>query len=73
MIEKKVSVGRPRFSVDFALILHFRETRHFGWYKVAREYTIRTGDYISKETCKRRYNEVTVVKAKKARKGVPKI
>ena len=47
--------GRPRVSVDFALILHLRRDRGFGWRRVAREYINETGQYISRWTCKRRY------------------
>lgn len=48
---------RRRLSVDFGLILHLREVENFGWYSVAREYTKRTGQDISTETCRRRYHE----------------
>jgi hypothetical protein len=44
--------------VDFALILHLRESCNLGWSRVAREYTREMRQYISKETCKRRYAEV---------------
>ena len=55
MIVKKVSVGRPRLLVDFGLILDLRENENLGWSRVAGEYIKRTGQYISKQTCKRRY------------------
>ena len=57
MTTKKVLVGRPRLEVDFGLILDLREGENLGWSKVAREYTKRTGQYMSKQTCKRRYEE----------------
>ena len=56
MIAKK-AVGRPRLLVDFGLILDLRENGNLGWSRVAGEYIKRTGQYISKQTCKRRYIE----------------
>lgn len=50
--------GRPRFLLDFVLILHLREVENLGWTGVAREYTKRTGQDISPESCRRRYNAV---------------
>lgn len=58
MITKKVSVGRPRLLVDFGLILDLRENENLGWFRIATEYTRRTRQYISKQTCKRRYIEL---------------
>jgi hypothetical protein len=58
MMTKKVSVGRPRVLVDFGLILDLRENENLGWFRIAKEYTSRTGQYISKQTCKRRYIEL---------------
>ena len=52
-----IESGRPRLKVDFALVLRLREDDHLGWSRVAKEYTKTTGQYISKETCKRRYEE----------------
>jgi hypothetical protein len=49
--------GRPRLEVDFALILRLRDEQHLGWSKMAQEYRRITGQYISKETMKRRYYE----------------
>ena len=57
MMTNKVLSGRPRLLVDFGLILDLREVQNLGWYRVASEYTKRTGQYISKQTCKRRYDE----------------
>ena len=54
---KMLVSGRPRFLLDFALILHFREIENLSWTGVAREYAKRTGQGISPETCRRRYNE----------------
>jgi hypothetical protein len=58
-----VQSGRPRLSVDYGLILALREKEHLGWSRVAAEYIRRTGQYISKQTCKRRYAEVKSGKA----------
>ena len=55
--ESLIESGRPRLKVDFALILRLREYNNLGWSRVAKEYTKATGQYISKETCKRRYEE----------------
>ena len=55
---ERIVYGRPRLSVDFALILHLRERCNLGWSRVAREYTKEMGQYISKETCKRRHLEI---------------
>ena len=47
----------PRLLGDFGLILDLRENENLGWSRVAGEYIKRTGQYISKQTCKRRYIE----------------
>ena len=49
--------GRPRKTVRIGLVLDLREEEGLGWGRVATEYTRRTGDFISKQTCKRRYYE----------------
>ena len=59
MSKSLVQSGRPRLLVDFGLILDLREKENLGWSRVAREYTRRTGQYVSKQACKRRYEEVT--------------
>ena len=56
--ELLIESGRPRLKVDFALVLRLREHDNLGWSRVAKEYTRITGQYISKETCKRRYEEL---------------
>lgn len=55
--EPLIESGRPRLKVDFALVLRLREHDNLGWFRVAKEYIRRSGQYISKETCKRRYEE----------------
>ena len=59
MSKSFIQSGRPRLLVDFGLVLDLREKENLGWSRVAREYTRRTGQYVSKQTCKRRYEEVT--------------
>ncbi len=59
MSKSLIQSGRPRLMVDFGLLLDLREKENLGWSRVAREYTRRTGLYISKQTCKRRYEEIT--------------
>ena len=59
MSEVPIQSGRPRLLVDFGLILDLRERAKLGWSRIAQEYTRKTGQYISKQTCKRRYKEVT--------------
>jgi hypothetical protein len=58
MIGKKIVVGRPRLSVDFAIVLRMRETDHLGWSRMAKAYIDKTGQYISRDTIKRRYLEI---------------
>jgi hypothetical protein len=57
MTDKKVEVGRPRISVDFAIVLRMRDTQHLGWSRLAEAYREITGQYISRDTIKRRYIE----------------
>jgi len=59
MSKSSIQSGRPRLLVDYGLLLDLRERENLGWDRVAREYTGRTGQYVSKQTCKRRYEEVT--------------
>ena len=60
MTGKKVEVGRPRKEVDFAIVLRMREERNLGWSKMAEAYRELTGQYISRDTIKRRYLEAVV-------------
>lgn len=53
----KVIMGRPRLAVDFGAILALREGQHLGWRRVAARYIEKTGEFISPQTCKRRYLE----------------
>ena len=52
-----ISSGCPRKKVNYGLLLDLRIKENLGWSRVAMEYTRRTGDYISKQTCRRRYDE----------------
>jgi len=50
-------MGRPKLSVDFAIVLRMRDDRNLGWSRMAEEYRKLTGEYISRDTMKRRYLE----------------
>ncbi|MFC1987318.1 hypothetical protein ACFLVH_02080 [Chloroflexota bacterium] len=50
-------MGRPRLSVDFAIVLHMRDGQNLGWSRMAEEYRKVSGEYISRDTMKRRYFE----------------
>ncbi len=54
---KKIVVGRPRISVDFATVLRLRDEGYLGWSRMAEQYRKLTGQYISRDTIKRRYFE----------------
>jgi hypothetical protein len=57
MENQKVQTGRPRVKVDFAIVLRMRDTDNLGWSRMARAYIEETGQYISRDTMKRRYLE----------------
>jgi len=57
MAGKKILVGRPRLSVDFAIVLRLRDMENMGWSRMAQAYRKITGQYISRDTIKRRYLE----------------
>ena len=63
MTTQKAVVGRPRLSVDFAIVLRMRDEQNLGWSRMAEAYREVTGQYISRDTIKRRYLEA------KARQG----
>ena len=48
---------RPRLSVDFAIVLRLRDVDNLGWSRMAEVYREITGQYISRDTIKRRYLE----------------
>ena len=50
-------MGRPRLSVDFAIVLRLRDDQKLGWSRMAEVYRKLTGEYVSRDTMKRRYFE----------------
>ena len=62
MADKKILVGRPRLSVDFAIVLRMRDEENLGWSRMAEEYRKLTGEYVSRDTMKRRYLEARLQK-----------
>ena len=52
-----IKPGRPRLNVDYALVLRLRDAEHLGWTRGAEEYRKRTGQWISRDSFKRRYYE----------------
>ncbi len=57
MTGEKIIVGRPRLSVDFAIVLRLRDVENLGWSRMAEAYREISGQYISRDTMKRRYLE----------------
>ncbi len=57
MFDKRIVVGRPRVLVDFAIVLRMRDMENMGWSRMAETYRGITGQYISRDTIKRRYLE----------------
>jgi len=57
MKRQEILVGRPRVSVDFAIVLRLRDEQNLGWSRMAVAYRKFTGQYISRDTIKRRYLE----------------
>jgi len=57
MLDKRILVGRPRVLVDFAIVLRLRDVDNLGWSRMAETYRGITGQYISRDTIKRRYLE----------------
>ncbi|MCX6003033.1 MAG: hypothetical protein NTX46_01100 [Chloroflexi bacterium] len=54
----RISEGRPRVTVDYAILLRLREAEHFGWSQMAKAYRKMTGQFVSRDTLKRRYLEI---------------
>jgi hypothetical protein len=50
-------MGRPRLKVDFAIVLRMHDGQNLGWSRMAEEYRKLSGEYISRDTMKRRYFE----------------
>ncbi len=57
MDAQKVQTGRPRISVDFAIVLRLRHHEKLGWSRLANRYREITNQYVSRDTLKRRYLE----------------
>ena len=55
----KIQMGRPRLSVDFAIVLRLRDEDNLGWSRMAEAYRKLTGQYVSRDTMKRRYLEAS--------------
>lgn len=58
-----IKPGRPRLEVDSALVLRLREVENLGWSRGAEVYRKRTGQWISRDTFKRRYYEAKAAKS----------
>ena len=54
-----IEMGRPRLVVDFAIVLRMRDSQNLGWSRMAEEYRKLSGEYISRDTIKRRYFEAS--------------
>ena len=62
-----IKAGRPRVEVDSATVLRLRDVEHLGWLRGAEEYRKRTGQWISRDTFKRRYLETVAEEPSLAR------
>ncbi len=59
MTTHKILSGRPRLPVDFAIVLRLRDEENLGWSRMAEVYRELTGQYVSRDTMKRRYLEAS--------------
>jgi hypothetical protein len=59
MTEHKIQTGRPRLPVDFAIVLRLREEENLGWSRMAEAYRELTGQFVSRDTIRRRFLEAT--------------
>lgn len=57
MNNSTIQMGRPRLPVDFAIVLRLRDEQKLGWSRMAEGYREITGQWISRDTIKRRYLE----------------
>ena len=62
--EYQVIKGRPKIKVDYDVILRLRDVENLGWSRAASQYREITGTWISRETFKRRYIEITTATAR---------
>jgi len=53
--------GRPRLPVDYAIVLRMRDTENLGWSRMAERYRRETGQYVSRDTMRRRYGEAKIL------------
>ncbi len=53
-----IKKGRPSLSVDYAIVLRLGDDDNLGWSRMAEAYRRITGQWISRDTVKRRYLEV---------------
>ena len=58
-----IQSGRPKLIVDSAIVLRLRDVENLGWSKGAEQYRERTGQWISRDTFKRRYYEAKAAKS----------
>jgi len=63
MNKSKIQSGRPKISVDFAIVLRLRDVDNLGWSRMAETYREISGQYISRDTIKRRYLEAKAQEA----------
>jgi len=63
MTGKKIIVGRPKVLVDFAIVLRLREVGNLDWSRMAEAYREISGQYMSRDTMKRRYLEAKAQEA----------
>ncbi|MFC1964774.1 hypothetical protein ACFLWG_02060 [Chloroflexota bacterium] len=68
MDSKRIVSGRPKLLVDFAIVLRMREVNNLGWSRMAEAYREITGQYISRDTIKRRYLEAKKTNFKRDQK-----
>jgi len=63
MTSNKIVAGRPRLPVDFAIVLRMRDVENLGWSRLAEAYRQISGQYISRDTVRRRYLEAKAQEA----------
>jgi hypothetical protein len=63
MTERKILVGRPMVSVDFAIVLRLRDTDNLGWSRMVEAYRELTCQYVSRDKIKSMYLEAKAQEA----------
>jgi hypothetical protein len=56
-MDERIDMARPRLTVDFAIVLRMHDVEKMGWSRMAEEYRRLSGEYVSRDTMKRRYFE----------------